>query len=364
MRIVVLVLPLLELLVGVAGRPTKCGHGSKRPQPTPSPIASPVASPGVDAGNSTAGVNATAPALDDSSVALANSTHPENQNPTTPGSESQANPTSGSESQVNTTTPGSESQTNATTPQANSSTSGSGPLFDTSATIVDRLALLSTFSESDIFAVVGEPVLVGPHEHHPLLREAIANVTRLSVMHAQQVRDVIGWRVPFSVNPDMSAPASFYNGSLVFLHSMIDEWCETTMSHEMGHAVFDHHGFAAPMAAAVKAAGLDDASYGDVTGAINEAFGDMWAERATVFKQPDGFKSATWDKVVAHSTAYNLDWILGNDDQTNSAWFDSLGLSKATVDKKALITQTADSVIFPRFAELYFMDQARGDVPE
>ncbi|CAK9779472.1 hypothetical protein CC85DRAFT_288558 [Cutaneotrichosporon oleaginosum] len=364
-------IPTVTLFVGIAGvaaAPAKC----KQP-PTGTSNATAAggsASASASAIASTAAIPSVATAAGsevtaslDANVALANSSsNVTAQLPTTgdatapvPVPAPEASATAGANTTANSTS-------EVPTSNANTGGSGSGPLFDVSQSIVDRGKVLASMSEADIFAAVGQPNLVGDSQYHPLLREALANTTRLSVMHAQQVRDVIGWKVPISTVTDASA--SVYSaGEVVFLHSMIETTSETVVAHELAHAVFDHQGFLTPTADAVQKAGMDEATYGDVASTINEAFATIWAERAAIFKHPDWYNSTVWNEKVQHSTASALDWILAGEDQTTQAWHSSLGLSKATTDKKAEIVSMADGIIFPKLAQLYSLDQPRGEVP-
>ncbi|BEJ16787.1 hypothetical protein CspHIS471_0601880 [Cutaneotrichosporon sp. HIS471] len=239
--------------------------------------------------------------------------------------------------------------------------SGTGPLFDTAQSIVERHKALVTMSEADIFAAIGQPTLSGDAQYHPLLREALANTTRLSVMHAQQVRDVISWKVPISATPASDA-SRYSGGEVIFLLSMIQDTSETVIIHELAHAVFDHQGFLNSTEGAVKAANLDE-SYGDVASMINEGFATIWANHAVVYMDPanvDRYDAAEWEKRTQKTTAEALDWILAGDDGTAKAWQESLSVSRVTVDKKAQIIAVADGVIFPKLGELYSIDQARG----
>ncbi|GMK58406.1 hypothetical protein CspeluHIS016_0504380 [Cutaneotrichosporon spelunceum] len=238
---------------------------------------------------------------------------------------------------------------------------GTGPLFDAAQSLIERSKALASMSEADIFAAIGQPTLVGDAQHHPLLREALANTTRLSVMHAQQVRDVISWKVPISCTT--AAQASTYSGGeVIFLHSMITDTSETVVTHELAHAVFDHQGFLNATDEAVKNAGLDE-SYGDVATMINEGFATLWANHALVYVNPANvrqFDAAEWNKRTQKTTRDALEWILDGDDGTARAWQANLAVSRVTVDKMSLIVAVADSIIFPKLGELYSLGQARG----
>jgi hypothetical protein len=235
-------------------------------------------------------------------------------------------------------------------------------------------------SDDDVLASVGTPKLAGPSQHHAVLKATICKVARLSVFHAQQVRDVIGWGVEFQAHADASATTSYFQSSTssedsaaegtdgahgadaggLFLAQDVDE---TLLSHEMGHAVFHNHKFAAPMEAAVKSAGLADTQkYGQVTAVINEAFANFFAERAAVYMRTQRSQKE-WDAWTSHSLGHGFDWILENGDGTTNFWFTSLDCTQATVDAKPLITKTADGVVFPRLAELYNLDQKREYAP-
>jgi hypothetical protein len=358
-------------LAGVAGAPARCGkkHPGHRTQvaqataaggsvPIPSVPATPAAGSGVNSTLDTnvALANASAPAA--AEVNAANGVAAPEANTANDEAPAANGTTVDTTAAANTTAPVTAPATN----NAASAGSGSGPLFDASQSIVDRGKALASMSEADIFAAVGEPTLVGDAQYHALLREALANTTRLSVMHAQQVRDVIGWKVPISTVTDASA-STYSGGGVQFLYSMIESTSETVVAHELAHAVFDHQGFLDPTAEAVKNAGLDEATYGDVATTINEAFATIWAERAAIFKHPDWYNSTVWNEKVQHSTASALDWIIAGNDQTTQAWHSSLGLNKATQDKEAQIVSLADGIIFPKLAQLYTLDQPRGEVP-
>ncbi|BEI85950.1 hypothetical protein CcaverHIS002_0602370 [Cutaneotrichosporon cavernicola] len=257
--------------------------------------------------------------------------------------------------------PNASASANVDTTPGSVKVSGTGPLFDTAQSIVERSKALANMSEADIFAAIGQPTLAGDAQYHPLLREALANTTRLSVMHAQQVRDIISWKVPISATPASDA-SRYIGGEVIFLLSMIQDFSETVITHELAHAVFDHQGFLNSTEEAVKVANLDE-SYGDVGSMINEGFATIWANHALVYMDPsnvDRYDAAEWEKRTQKTTAEALDWILDGDDGTAKAWQESLAVSKVTVDKKGQIIAVADGVIFPKLGELYSLDQARG----